>query len=68
MEKELRYLSFQGGDTKKDRLYDKQRQQLELREIFIRHIQSNTDDDIYIDPVLRHHLGLDPATPGKKDK
>jgi hypothetical protein len=64
MSKELRYLSFQGGNTKKNRLYDKQRQQLDTRANFIRNVQANPQT--YIDPVLRYHLGLDPPKP--KDK
>lgn len=66
MSQELRYLSFQGGNTKKDRLYDKQRQQLDVRANFVRNVQANPQT--YIDPVLRHHLGLGPVSPEKKIK
>jgi hypothetical protein len=67
VEKELRYLSFMGGNSRRSRLYDKQRQQLELRASFIRSVQAHPDHT-YLDPVLRYHLGLDPATPEKNGK
>lgn len=64
MEKELRYLPFQGGDSIKNGFLGKQRAELEVRANYIRRVQQNPDT--YIDPVLRFHLGLDPGKPAEK--
>lgn len=62
MEKQLKYLAFQGGS----RPGNDPLSQLETRANYIRRVQQNPNT--YIDPVLRFHLGLDPIKPKDPSK
>ncbi|MEO5924824.1 MAG: hypothetical protein ABIR70_13460 [Bryobacteraceae bacterium] len=64
MEKQLKYLAFQGGSRPTSGPYGQQLADLAIRANFIRNIQQNPGT--YIDPVLRFHLGLDPIKPPVK--
>jgi hypothetical protein len=60
MEKQLRYLAFQGGSRHPSDPYSQALADLQIRANYIRRIQQTGE---YIDPVLRFHLGLDPVKP-----
>lgn len=58
MEKQLRYLAFQGGSRPGIDSFSQSLADLQTRANYIRHIQETGE---YVDPVLRFHLGLDPV-------
>jgi hypothetical protein len=60
MEKQLKYLAFQGGSRPASDSFSQGLADLQIRANYIRRVQQTGE---YIDPVLRFHLGLDPVKP-----